>query len=100
MLAVEGKQQIGNFVPGFTVEIARGLIGKQHFRAPVKRPGQRHALLLTAGKLRRKVVETFSQPQLFQQRFGVIAAFAGIFTAQQAGQLNVFQRVEGWNQHE
>lgn len=100
VLAVERKQQIGNFIPGFTVEVARWLIGKQHFRASVKRPRQRHALLLTPGQLRRKVVEPLPQPKLFQQRFGVIATFAGIFAAQQARQLDVFQRVEGWDQHE
>lgn len=100
VLAVERKQQIGNFIPGFTVEVARWLIGKQHFRASVKRPRQRHALLLAAGQLRRKVVEPLPQPKLFQQRFGVIAAFTGIFAAQQARQLDVFQRVEGWDQHE
>lgn len=100
VLAVERKQQVGNSVAGFAVEVARRLIGKQHLRASVKRPGQRHALLLTAGKLRRKVVETFSQPQLFQQRSGVVAAFTGIFTAQQARQLDVFQRVQGWDKHE
>lgn len=100
VLAVERKQQVGNLIAGFAVEVARRLIGKQHLRASVKRPGQRHALLLTAGKLRRKVVETFPQPQLFQQRSGVIAAFTGIFTAQQARQLDVFQRVQGWDKHE
>src|SRR5690606_19445171 len=60
VLAVEGKQQIGNLVSGFTVKVTSGFIGKQHFRAPVKRPRQRHALLLTAGKLCRKMVDTFA----------------------------------------
>lgn len=100
VLAVERKQQIGNFIPGFTIEVARWLIGKQHFRPSVKRPRQRHALLLAAGQLRRKVVKPLPQPKLFQQCFGVIATFAGIFAAQQARQLDVFQRVEGWDQHE
>lgn len=100
VFAVERKQQVGNSVAGFAVEVARRLIGKQHVRASVERPGQRHALLLTAGKLRRKVVETFPKPQLFQQRSGVVAAFTGVFTAQQARQLDVFQRVQGWDKHE
>lgn len=99
VLAVQGKEQIGNFIPGLAIEVAGGLIGKQHVRAAVKCPGQRHALLLPAGKLRRKVIEAFAQPQLLQQRFGTRPALAGTFATQQPRQLDVLQRIEGGDQH-
>ena len=99
VLAVERKQQVGNPVAGFTVKVAGRLIGKQHLRAAVKRAGQRHALLLTAGKLGGKMVETFPQTELFQQRLRMRAAFTAVFTAQQRRKLDVFQGVQGWDQH-
>ena len=99
VLAVERKQQVGNPVAGFTVKVAGRLIGKQHLRAAVKRAGQRHALLLTAGKLGGKMVETFPQTELFQQRLRVSAAFTAIFTAQQRRELDVLQCVQGRDQH-
>ena len=93
MFTVEGKQQVGNFIAGLAVKVAGRFIGEQHVRAAIKGASQRYALLLPAGKLCRKMVEAFAQPQLFEQRFGIATALTGVFTAQQAGQLNVFQRV-------
>ncbi|MNI94563.1 hypothetical protein D3C73_1526860 [compost metagenome] len=60
MFTVEREQQIGNFVSSLPIEVARRLVGKQHVRASVKRPRQRHALLLPAGQLGRKVVKAFA----------------------------------------
>lgn len=100
MFPVEREQQIGNLISGFTVQVPGGFIGKQHLRATIKCAGQRHALLLSTGKLRRKMVKAFPQPQLFQQCLRMIAAFTAAFTAQQRGQLNIFQRVQGGDQHE
>lgn len=99
MLAVQGKEQIGNFVPGLAIEVAGRFIGKEHVRAPVEGAGQRHALLLAAGELRRKVIEAFAQPQLLQQGFCALAAVGGILAAQQPRQLDVLQRIEGRDQH-
>lgn len=99
VLAVKREQQIGNFVPGLAIEVTGGFVGKQHIRAAIERTGQRHALLLAAGELRRKVIEAFTQPQLFQQRPGALPAVGGILAAQQPRQLNVLQRVKGRDQH-
>lgn len=100
VLAVKRKQQVGNPISGFTVKVTGGLIGKQDFGTAVERPRQRHALLLTAGKLRGKMVETFPQTELFQQRLRMRAAFTAVFTAQQRREFDVFQRVQGRDQHE
>lgn len=99
MLFVERKQQVGNAVAGLAVEVAGRLIGKQQRRLAVKGAGQSHPLLLAAGKLRRKVVQTLAQPQLLQQGFRLAAALAVAFAAQQRGQFDVLQRVESGYQH-
>lgn len=99
VLTVQREQQIGNFIPGLTIEVAGGFVGKKHVRAAVKCPGQRHPLLFPAGELRRKVIEAFSQPQLLQQCAGAFPAVSGVLAAQQPRQLHVLQRIEGWDQH-
>jgi hypothetical protein len=38
------------------IEIARGLVTQQKLRLHHQRPGKRHTLFFTAGKLRRPVV--------------------------------------------
>ena len=99
VLAVQREQQVGDFIPGVTVEVAGGFIGEQQLRAAVKRARQRDPLLLAAGELYRQVMQAFAQPQLLQQRPGAAAALAITFAAQQGRKLNVFQRIEGGYQH-
>ena len=99
MLTVEGKKQIGNFIPGLPVQIARGFIGKKDVRTTIKGARQRDPLLFTAGKLCWQVVQAFAQPQLLQQRTGAAAALAVAFATQQRRKLDVFQRIEGGYQH-
>lgn len=99
VLAVQREQQVGDFIPSVTVEVAGGFIGEQQLRAAVKRARQRDPLLLAAGELYRQVMQAFAQPQLLQQRPGAAAALAIAFAAQQGRKLNVFQRVEGGYQH-
>lgn len=99
VLAVQREQQVGDFIPGVTVEVAGGFIGEQQLRAAVKRARQRDPLLLAAGELYRQVMQAFAQPQLLQQRPGAAAALAIAFAAQQRRKLNVFQRIEGGYQH-
>jgi hypothetical protein len=48
-------QQRHDVVAHSLVEVARRLIGEQHTRLLGERAGDSHPLLLTAGKLRRKV---------------------------------------------
>lgn len=99
MFAIKREQQIGNFVPGLTIEVAGGLIGKQNGRTPVKGPGQRHPLLFTAGELRWQMVQAFAKPQLLKQRAGIAPALAIAGAAQQRRQLDVLQGVERRDQH-
>ena len=99
VLAVQREQQVGDFIPGVTVEVAGGFIGEQQLRAAVKRARQRDPLLLAAGKLHRQVMQAFTQPQLLQQGPGAAAALAVAFAAQQRRKLDVFQRIEGGYQH-
>lgn len=99
VFAIERKQQVGNFIPGLPIEVAGRLIGKQQLRAPVEGAGQRHPLLLAAGKLRRKMVQALAQPQLLQQRSGAAPALAVALAAQQRRKLDVLQRVQGRDQH-
>ena len=99
VLAVQRKQQVGDFIPGVTVEIAGGFIGKQQLRAAVERARQRDPLLLAAGKLYRQMVQALTQPQLLQQCPGAAAALAIAFAAQQRRKLDIFQRIEGGDQH-
>src|SRR6185437_6531107 len=55
-------QQGDNLVAGVLVEVAGRLVGEQHSRLLDQRAGDRHALLLTAGQLRRQVPGPVGEP--------------------------------------
>ena len=65
-LDVAGEQQIDHLLAGGLVEIAGRLVGDQDGRIGRERAGQRDALLLAAGKLRRIVMQPFGQSDLGQ----------------------------------
>lgn len=48
---------------GMAVERTGWLIGEDHLSAVHQRAGNTHALLLTAGKLRRLIINTLRQPK-------------------------------------
>ena len=50
---VQAAQPAAQFLPHFGVQSAERFVQKQHFRLDGQRPGQRHALPLSAGKLMR-----------------------------------------------
>ena len=54
---VELEQQLRDARAGRGIEIARGLIGKQHRRRADRGARQRHALLFAAGELARVVLQ-------------------------------------------
>ena len=56
-LDVAGEQQIDHLPAGGLVKIAGRLVGHQDGRIGRQRPGERDALLLAAGQLRRIMVE-------------------------------------------
>lgn len=99
MRPVQLKQQIGDFIPGVAIEITGGFIGKEHRRATIESAGQRHALLLAAGELGRKMADTFAKAKLLQQGFGLAAALGALLAAQQSRQFHVLQRVQRRDQH-
>jgi len=45
------------------------------------------------------MVEPFTEPELFQQRFSLLASVFVILAAQQRGQFDVFQGIQGGDQH-
>ena len=58
------------------VEVAGRLVGEQQRRAVDQRPGDRDALLLAAGELRRVVVQPVAQADALEQLRGPVAALA------------------------
>jgi hypothetical protein len=75
------KQQIDDVRTGFAVEIAGGLVGEKDLRPRAQRARYRHALLLTARQLRRKVIGTLRQANFGQHLARALEriGFAGKF---------------------
>ena len=93
-LLVTGKQQIDDLGAGRLVQIAGRLVGNEDRRPWSKCAGERHALLLTSGKLRRIVMWPLAQTD------GGKLAQRPLLGAGDAGKLerngDVFQRRHGW----
>ena len=53
--------------PVARVEVAGRLVGEQHVGAVGQRPGDRHALLLAAGELRRQVAQAVAEADPLEQ---------------------------------
>ena len=64
---VEFQQQFEHLLAGLAIQIAGRLIGQQNRRLRDERAGQRHALLLAAGKLHRIVVQAVRQADAREQ---------------------------------
>lgn len=95
---VQFEQQVADVLAGMSIEVAGGFIGKQHIGFGGKCPGDRHALLLTTGKLARRMTQALAQADPAQQFSGT---FAGILaTIEFQRQHHVFQGVEAVQQLE
>ena len=68
VLDVELPEEREDLLAGLRVEVAGRLVGDQQGAAVDQRPGDRHALLLAAGELRRLVVEPVAQADALEQR--------------------------------
>ncbi len=79
--------------PGFEVEGAGGLIAEKHVRPLGDRPGDRDRLLLTPGKLGRKMIEPFRHPDHCERGLGRHRA-----VGQFGNQLHVLTSREARNQ--
>src|SRR5215472_14063144 len=95
-LAMVGKQQVDDPLPGRLVEVSGRLIGDQNRRLGGERPGQRHALLFAARKLGRIMIAAFAQAHGIELAGGTIE---GVRTAAELeSDRDVFQRRHGGDQ--
>jgi acyl-CoA thioesterase-1 len=67
LLLVELLEHLQHLLARARVEVAGGLVGEQQARLVDERAGDRDALLLAAGELRRVVVEPLAEPHALQQ---------------------------------
>ena len=100
-LAIEGLQQFDDPLAGRAVEVAGGLVGEENAGLVHEGAGQRHALLLAARKLLRKMVRAIAQPHTGKQ---VAGAAGGLLGGHRTGELerhlHVFERGQRGNQLE
>jgi hypothetical protein len=75
-LAVELIEELEHFLSALGVEIARGLVGEQQRGLSHQRAGDRDALALAPGKLRRMVAEAVREPDGRDQLEAALAALA------------------------
>src|SRR3954470_23664890 len=75
MLAVQGLQQVEDFIARFAVQIAGGLVAEQQGWVGNDRPRDADALLFAAGKCARKMFHPMSQADDRQRRFDMFLAF-------------------------
>ena len=76
-LGVELLKHLQDFDAGVRIEVARGLVGQHQGRLVDQRPGNGHALLLSAGHLRGFVVAAIGQPETIQKYPAQPAGFGG-----------------------
>ena len=73
-----GEQKLDDVFARCFIEIAGRLVGDEDRGVWCERTGQRHALLLAAGKLRRIVVQAFGEADLDQFVLRTAARFIGV----------------------
>ena len=73
-LPVQVMEDIDDFPAGLGVQSAGGLVGQNQFGPGHDGPGNGHALLLTAGKLRGQVLGPLIEIYLFQSFFDSVIA--------------------------
>ena len=74
-LAVQPVHEIEHFFRGYLVEIAGRLISDEDHRIRRNGSGNRHSLLLPAGKLARIMMQAVCESDYFQGGLGVAASF-------------------------
>ena len=92
------EHEVHDRAAGRLVEIAGRLVGDQQRRPRGKRAGQRHALLLAAGKLRRIMVEAVAEAHLLEFGARAIEGVAGAGELERRG--DVLERGHGRDQVE
>ena len=66
---IEGLEHLQDFDTGVRIQVAGGLVGQEQRRTVHQRPRNSHPLLLSAGHLRRLVVQPVAQPDPVQEQF-------------------------------
>src|SRR5512132_258021 len=69
----EGGEDVDDLAPGRRVEIAGRLVGEDHVRLDGECAGDRDALLLAAGELRRQVIGALRETDLGEERLRALA---------------------------
>ena len=85
------KQHIGERIGGAVVEVSGGLVTQNDGWRVDQRARNRNPLALTAGKLRRKMIDPVRQPDFLDQTGCAIARFMAIDGKSERGQQHVFQ---------
>ena len=91
LFAVERHQQFHDLVAALAVEVAGRFVGEQQQRIGDDGAGDRHALLLAAGKFGRRVPRAFGQADPLQRGARRRMALGDRFAAVEQRQLDVFQ---------
>src|SRR5919112_4938219 len=80
-VAGQRRHDVENLADHFGVESTGGLVEEQRLGLHGQRPGDRHALLLTAGELRRVLVRLAGDPDALEQAHGALANHLGLLLA-------------------
>lgn len=76
VLLVKTAKDVHDFCTHFRIQVARRLIGQNYFRIAYYCTCDGHTLALSAGKLRRHVLHSVSQPDTFKNLFGTTCTLA------------------------
>ena len=75
-LAHQLQELLEHALGGRRIEIAGRLVGEQHFGPVGDGAGNRHALLLAAGELRRAVIPALAEAERLEQLLGALLGLA------------------------
>ena len=90
----EQRAMLSAITRGDTVVTTGGLVGKEDGGTAGQRPGHGHALLLSAGELRRVVLHAVGHPHPLERVLHAILPLAGGHVSVGEGELDVLEHVE------
>jgi len=92
--AVEGEEELKEAVARGSVEVAGRLVSEHKSRILHEGPRNGYPLLFTAGKFTRPVNQTGGKSEIAEKSAGLLLGRLIAFSADQAGQHDVFESVE------
>ncbi len=93
-LAVQSLDQIVHRFARMSVQVSCGFIGKHHAWIQDQRTSDRHALLLSARKLTRPVLDTAGKPDIAEQCCRVPGCHVPVISPDQCRHHDILQRSE------